>query len=204
MEKIPGIYVIADLDAAKAYVGSSTFCVRGRLIRHNREMRNGEHVNENLQDAYNKGHRLHAIPIPVEAGVNVRVLEQAVLDEFFPTGVLYNISDDVRHGGKEGWNQTEEAKAKISAARSGQPIHPNTIAASRALRLGVPRTEEEKEYLRNHPQAIEQARVVRINGVEYPSIKEANRQLGIPKATIRHRLQSNSEQFREWQDVSNT
>lgn len=169
VKKVPGLYVIADLTAAKAYVGSSVDLQR-RLYNHNRHLELNQHTNWQLQKAHNKGYDLVCLPIPVVDGVSSLELEQVVLDEFFPQGVLYNIAASAtaptlgRTFGPEtrlkvalaskGRVFSEETRRKMSESAIGKNLgkvrSDEHKAAISAAHKGFPLSEDHKAKLSAH------------------------------------------------------
>jgi group I intron endonuclease len=114
MEKIPGIYIIGDLNTGMSYVGSSSHLPK-RLYEHERGLQRGDHKNWQLQKAFNDGNKLVVIPIATKSEENVLAIEQVLLDEYHSTGQLYNIMRDVAPT-VVGIERTEETKKRIGEA----------------------------------------------------------------------------------------
>jgi group I intron endonuclease len=114
MEKIPGIYIIGDLNTGMSYVGSSSHLPK-RLYEHERGLQRGDHKNWQLQKAFNDGNKLVVIPIATKSEENVLAIEQVLLDEYHSTGQLYNIMRDVAPT-VVGIERTEETKRRIGEA----------------------------------------------------------------------------------------
>lgn len=135
----PGIYVIADLDAGRAYLGSSNN-LEMRLRAHNKLLIQGAHTNRHLQKAANDKHRFACLPIPVTVGVDILKLEQQLLDEFFDSGILYNIARDAT-APMRGIIQPAEHVEKRRQANIGKKHSPETIArlSEIAKARGMPR-----------------------------------------------------------------
>ena len=120
MNKIPGIYVISDMDNGKSYVGSS-IDLNNRLNKHKRDLKNNSHSNNYLQNAYNKNHLFRVITLPTERQEDTLVLEQKLINEFIDTGTLFNIARDAL-APMSGINHTAEAKEKISLSHLNIPL----------------------------------------------------------------------------------
>ena len=109
-----GIYEIINLTNGKSYVGSSSD-IKRRWIRHVRTVRDGQHVNPYLQNAWNKyGEESFSFCVIERATDNTYLeeREQHWLDRAFEVGDTYNMSRTSRGRGHP---QSEETRQKISA-----------------------------------------------------------------------------------------
>ncbi len=118
MAKIPGIYVIGDLDTGMSYVGSSVHLPK-RLYEHKRGLIRNDHKNQHLQRAFNNGHALVVFPIPTEQDCDVLHLEQKLLDEYCQKGDLYNVMRDVAPT-VVGFERSEETRRLMSQRTTEQ------------------------------------------------------------------------------------
>ena len=160
---LPGSYLITDADTTKAYVGSTTD-LRRRANRHERELRNNEHCNKDLQELYNKNNgNLEFVALPLQTKTEALDFEQAVIDAFHNTPVLCNISADARNsmvnfeltmGHKTkliasniGRPKSEEQKANISKTLTGRKLSPEHAAKMKFNNLGKKFTEEHKRKI---------------------------------------------------------
>lgn len=140
MKKLPAVYVIADHTAGKAYVGSSSQ-LPVRLREHAKQLEGGYHHNWKLQKAFRDGNQLSVNPILLREGEDPVRVEQALLDEFYSDGVLYNLSRDATAAFK-GRKHTEESKEKNRLSHMGMRPTAETreILSQRAQQRGVPRS----------------------------------------------------------------
>lgn len=157
-----GIYVIQDMTAGKAYVGSSINLSK-RLKQHEIDLKRDDHSNWQLQRAFKKQHDLHVVVIPVAEGHDVRQIEQQLIDEYFNSGLLYNISRDTTaptQGMKFseeirkkmskahiGFRHTDESKAKMSTALQGKQHSDEFKEKCRQRMLGNIPSEETRQKL---------------------------------------------------------
>lgn len=115
-----GIYVIENLVGHKKYVGSATNIER-RWNGHRRSLRKGAHENPHLQKSWNKygecAFEFDVLEI-VQDRRELVLIEQYYLDWMEPE---YNICRTVGSA-MLGRHHTEDAKRKISAARTGKPL----------------------------------------------------------------------------------
>lgn len=123
MSKIPGIYILGDLDTGMSYVGSASHLPK-RINEHGYALKRGDHGNWRLQKAFNSGNQIVTIPIPTKPGVDILEIEQTLLDEYYPTGQLYNIMKDVSPT-LVGIKRTEETKRRIGEASARKFEDPN-------------------------------------------------------------------------------
>lgn len=160
--KMQGIYKIWNRISRKYYVGSSSN-VEKRWREHRGALRKGKHLNNYLQNAWNKhGKKAFEFKFVEEVGneQNLHSVEQEYLDAGFELGLLYNIARLAAGGSVAGWRHTEEALAKMSNANSGKnnPMYGKTgedspnygrknPEHSRRM-LGKRHTEEAKQNMR--------------------------------------------------------
>ena len=203
MGKISGIYVIADFTEAKAYVGSSVDLPR-RLYSHQKLLDKNQHSNWRLQRAHNKGNELVCLPIPLNDDAAPLTIEQDVIDEFLPQGVLLNIAPNVS-APTLGRVFGPETRLKVSLAGAGRKHTESAKEKIRQGHLGKIRSEESrrkqsetKKFLQQTPprhdniSGLQKANSDRsmsivIDGVEYPSLKAAARARNQDPRTIKAR-----------------
>lgn len=119
-----GIYRVRNKINDKRYIGSTNDFEKGWKSRC-QVLRRGNYHNIHLQRAWNKyGEENFVFEIEEEVAGDNRALlarEQVYLDEWFPTGLLYNVAIIVGGGAVrgKGWHQTEETLTKISKAKKG-------------------------------------------------------------------------------------
>jgi hypothetical protein len=142
------------------YIGSTTD-LRRRGNRHDRELRNGEHYNKDLQDLYDKNNgNLLYLPVPMGSKEDALNHEQAILNAYSDTGLLCNVAIDARasatgtamtmaHKAKlieanTGVPKSEEHRAAISNTLTGRKLSEEHAAKARAARIGSVNSEEHK------------------------------------------------------------
>ena len=119
-EKICGVYKIVNLAKGDCYVGQSQN-VQKRIAEHFRLLRNGNHINPRLQNAFNKyGEKnfLWSVEVVCEDPSDLDVVEEAFLkeDARFLEPTFYNIAD-FSHAPMRGRSHSAAVKAKISERR---------------------------------------------------------------------------------------
>ncbi len=119
-----GIYRILNLATGKWYVGRSND-IGQRWKVHKSDLRKGS-GSTHLQRAFNKyGAKNFILEILREvkgSREEVQAVEQEYLDEWMPTGLLYNLSP-LAWGGRGrgfGWHHSKETKVKIGKGNSGK------------------------------------------------------------------------------------
>ena len=112
---ISGIYLITNTTNGKIYIGSSNN-IEHRWNRHKSHLKNNNHVNIHLQNAWNKyGESSFKWEIIHIIEDDILECEQFYLDTLKPD---YNISICATSNFK-GLHHTEESKTKISESRKG-------------------------------------------------------------------------------------
>jgi predicted GIY-YIG superfamily endonuclease len=178
---LPGVYILHHQQSGKVYVGSAKKLLQ-RLAGHMYHLRKGIHYNKSFQEAYNQSPTLEPVFLQFETRDEAFTAEQAILDTYYPQGVLFNYSINARASLK-GMNHTEEARLKIGAASRARPFDPRQDAGRRK---GL----EASIDARSVP--------VEIEGVTYSSAFKAAEALGIRYTTVRYRLSSEGYKFKKW------
>ncbi len=146
-----GIYRILNLITNMWYVGSASD-IGKRWKDHKRDLRNGN-ANPYLQNAFNKyGAENFILEILMEvkgSRQDVFDKEQEYLDEWMPTGQLYNISRGANGGHTlpEGWTHSDESRTKISKGHMGKPLSVAHKAALSKAHMGKKLTTEHKKNI---------------------------------------------------------
>lgn len=143
-----GIYQIVCHASGNRYIGSAVhFGNRWRL--HRSHLRRGLHHSPHLQRAWVKygAEAFSFSPLLICARPELLYYEQRALDAFSPE---YNVA--LRAGSPRGIKPTDEARAKMRAAKLGRPLSAAHRAAIAAANTGKPRSAE----------AIEKTRIKRL------------------------------------------
>jgi len=206
---IRGIYMIKNSISGECYIGSSRDIVR-RIRAHLSELRQGIHHSHQLQAAWDEYGaaplRFRVVEI-VESIEDLTKRENAAFALYLPT---YNISLNAEANPMLGRRHTEESRAKMSAGKLGQPSGMKGKKMSEESREKMriaatgrsnpsakrPRTDDEKQNLSEKtrarfaggPATNPRARAVEIDGVTYPTGKEAAIALGVSHITVIHRI----------------
>jgi group I intron endonuclease len=145
-----GIYKIINTSNNNFYVGSSAN-IRKRRERHFRYLRNGEHENKHLQNAFNK-YGESAFLFKIIKYVEPSLLleeEQLLLTEHFGQPYLYNICPTAGSPSVKGRIKTEEHRQKIASSvkkfYDDNPTHRELLSS---YRVGKPLSNEIKQKMR--------------------------------------------------------
>lgn len=136
-----GVYAIRSAD--KMYIGSSVD-ISTRFIRHRYHLRKGDHVNQYLQNAWNKyGEEAFEFVVLEECPVDQLLdREQHYLD---CSSEKYNILSTA--GSQIGYKHTPEAIAKISATHKGKVVSEETRKKIGDANRGRKRSAEARERM---------------------------------------------------------
>lgn len=185
-----GVYQIKNLITNKIYIGSTTTSFIYRWRQHQSKLRKGKHKNAHLQSSYIKygdSNFEYSILYIGTSFEDIRAKEQEFIDNFdsCDPDKGYNLEVLVdRHV------RSEETKRRMSESRKGK-----CVGASNGF-YGKTHSEEVREIIRQahlgktasditKAKMAEKKKIkVRINGVIYPSIKEAAQELRMSKATL--------------------
>jgi co-chaperonin GroES (HSP10)/predicted GIY-YIG superfamily endonuclease len=117
----PGAYVIFDPKTDISYFGG-TANLKRRLAHHSTSLKNDHHHNEGLQNLYKETNgELHVIVTPTETREDAFGLEQALLTEFFDTGLLVNVSKRAFQAFKD-IPTSEDTRRKLSERMKGNKL----------------------------------------------------------------------------------
>lgn len=185
-----GVYQIKNLVTNKIYIGSTITSFIYRWRQHHSKLKMGKHENAHLQSSYIKYGDSNFEYTVLYVGTSledIRTREQEfinILDSCNPDKG-YNMDSIVDRS-----TRSEETKKKISLSRKGK------CSGSFNGFYGKTHTEEVREKIRQahigkklsdstKAKIIEKRKIkVKINGIIYPSIKEAAEELKMSKATL--------------------
>ena len=189
-----GIYRIINSSNGKCYVGSSIDINRRRL-EHFSALSHNRHVNNHLQNAYNKYGKdsfifevIENLEITDNIKEDLLEREQFWIDNLKPE---YNIL--LVAGSNLGYHHTEETKQKISNSTKGVKKSESHAKHIREGQKGRVLSEEHKAKLSQaakHRKSQSHHSIINIDGVVYNSIKEASERTGVKYNTIQKRLKN--------------
>lgn len=190
-----GVYVIKNNVNGKQYVGSS-IDLHMRRIQHFSKLRCNKHVNQHLQNAWNKYGKesfefevLETVEIDNNIKETLLKREQFWIDNLKPE---YNILQVA--GSNYGYHHTEETKQKISNSMKGVKKSPEHAKHIREAQKGKTLTEEHIQHLKEgyakRKNKTPHHTVISIDGVIYNSLKEASEKTGVKYNTIQKRLKN--------------
>ena len=189
-----GIYRIINSSNGKCYVGSSIDINRRRL-EHFSALSHNRHVNNHLQNAYNKYGKdsfifevIENLEITDNIKEDLLEREQFWIDNLRPE---YNIL--LVAGSNLGYHHTEETKQKISNSTKGVKKSESHAKHIREGQKGRVLSEEHKAKLSQaakHRKSQSHHSIINIDGVVYNSIKEASERTGVKYNTIQKRIKN--------------
>lgn len=180
----PGVYVIEHVSTGSMYVGS-TGELGQRKRWHLSTLRLGKNRNAPLQRAYDEDPQLDFTFIPTKTKEEAVAFEQQLLDHLQGDPRLLNIAPNAKAPGL-GLIRSEETRARISVAGIGRE----------SFNKGKPMTDSHHQNLIASREKL--AKPVEINGVCYPSLAEATRQLNVSLGCAWKRINTHTNQFKNW------
>lgn len=189
-----GIYRIINSSNGKCYVGSSIDINRRRL-EHFSALLHNRHVNNHLQNAYNKYGKdsfifevIENLEITNNIKEDLLEREQFWIDNLRPE---YNIL--LVAGSTLGYHHTEETKQKISNFTKGVKKSAEHAKHIKEGQQGRVLTQEHKEKLSQsakNRKSMSHHSIISIDGIIYNSLKEASERTGVKYNTIQKRLKN--------------
>lgn len=189
-----GIYRIINSSNGKCYVGSSIDINRRRL-EHFSALLHNRHVNNHLQNAYNKYGKdsfifevIENLEITDNIKEDLLEREQFWIDNLRPE---YNIL--LVAGSTLGYHHTEETKQKISNSTKGVKKSAEHAKHIKEGQQGRVLTQEHKEKLSQsakNRKSMSHHSIISIDGMIYNSLKEASERTGVKYNTIQKRLKN--------------
>lgn len=198
--------------AKGVYIGSSRNLAQ-RIVSNLWHLRQGKHKNRNLQAAYNDDKEVFVLYAVTATEQEAQELEQVMVDHYKKGDKLFNIATDnvllTRIGVPmtaehlEALRQsnvtrivTDETRAKLREKRLGKTL-PESV--KRNLSAALKRFNESDEGKARKAAAVAKLSYrCKIHGIEYASIMDAARTLGIKHQVINHRLRSRTERFADY------
>lgn len=185
-----GVYQIKNLVTNKIYIGSTITSFIYRWRQHHSKLKMRKHENAHLQSSYIKygdSNFEYTILYVGTSLEDIRTREQEFINTFnsYNPDKGYNMDSVVDRS-----TRSEETKKKMSLSRKGK------CSGSSNNFYGKTHTEEVREKIRQahigkklsdntKAKMSEKRKIkVRINGMIYPSIKEAAEELKMSKATL--------------------
>lgn len=213
-----GVYVIEHVKSGNWYVGSTN-----DLVRRKRENLNslsaGTSHNPTLQKLYNDSPELRWRFYITKDREQAFAVEQQIIDSAI---TLVNIAKDacnpgIGHINPEGWAKmisernkgnryaagrevTAEQRERLSKLHKGKTISEEHRAAVSAKLKGVAQSAELIEARRMALRASDKIKRKHptINGVTYQSVVDAAHALNISKSTVKFRIKSKTEEWKDW------
>lgn len=176
-----GCYVITHCQSGSIYIGSSVN-LASRVPGNLNALKRDAHKNKNLQELFNKDPAVTVVVKQTETEEAARKLEQYLVDTLLPTGVLCNVAVVDVTKSTFGRKRPDDVVEKIISANTGRKPSEDTRKKMSDAQKKYLTTPEGTARLQKNIEKI--SRKVTIDGVDYPSILEASRTLGIPYTTL--------------------
>lgn len=222
--KICAAYLILHLESGKVYCGS-TGDINWREYQHRISLAGNYHTVKKLQELFNSNNNIEFFLILVNDREEAFDLEQWLLDRYWNSGILLNTHPEARspRGRKHSPEINLIRGESVSLTRNsfefrdkyfrkifieGEIFHGIGLAADYFKlnastihrRLNNKRRFKNWYYLDSGPKEMEKIvsreKPVLIEGLQYPSINEAARQLNLLPGFIHSRIKS--KHFKEW------
>jgi group I intron endonuclease len=184
-----GIYLIRNINNNKCYIGSSNN-LEYRKCMHFSKLKHNKHINQHLQNSYNKyGKESFIFTIIEECECMKEILldrEQYYINTMNPEYNILKIA-----GSTLGFNHSIETKLKISNSTIGIKKSKEHCENIKNSQKGKTLTDEHKQKLSESAKnRTKQGHTTKINidGINYDSLKEASELLGIKYNTLQRRL----------------
>ena len=192
--KVPGVYMIIHPATGKAYLGS-TENLYGREKKHKYMLKSNSHTNKPLQEAYNQDNRTEFVHLSMDSREKAYEYEQLMLDDFSNTGSIFNIAIDAKASTK-GLTRSDDTKIKIGIAHTGKKASPEQLLKQSLSHLGKVPNQNQLDALKLG--GILNLKNISINGVIYKGAKEISEALNLTTETVYYRINSSSDQFKNW------
>lgn len=183
ISKSPGAYCITNVATGNVYIGS-TGTLGCRVSGNESCLRRGVHRNPNLQKAYDESAEIEFLLLPTTTVEEARILEQQLVDEFKDSGHLCNIG--ITDVSRPAFRRIVSDQTKQLMSKNRYGIVPDD--ATKELMSATHKDYYNSERSQAHRKVLFEkiSKKVTVNGVEYPSISEAARQLNTTNWKISH------------------
>lgn len=186
-----GVYKLTHKKSGKIYIGSTSNLYE-RVHAHATDLLSGSHKNRNLQDCFNdsKDFSLEFTEMN-ESTRDLRIeVEQSEIDNLVPTGKLLNIALDARApwSGQKRPSSVSEAVSKANRERIHSPESRQKMSQSRKG------TKMSLDSILKARETRGLGKVI-VDGVEFLSLPDADKKLGLVPGTTRRRVASQSPQY---------
>lgn len=193
-EAVSGAYMLTHPPTGRAYVGSCRD-VYARERKHFSSLTLGTHPNPHLQAAFDANPVIEVTVLATESREAAKFYEQSLLDDFYASGLLFNISMSAGST-MEGRHHTEATRRKMSESHKGIIPGEETRLKMRLAKLGKPAGAAQRVSL--SLGAASRRKAVSVQGVGYESISEAAQALGLSYECVRQRIHSPDARYASW------
>lgn len=193
----PGAYELIHNESGKIYIGSARD-LASRRNEHLSRLRNGEHHVKEMQELFKEDKDVDFNYYPTETREQAYDIEQLLLDKNKDNNNLLNFHINSRN--PEGVKHSDETKNKMADKKTGSKLSDETKNKIREAHIGRTVSSEGKENMSKAKKiqfsipankekllslSMATAKSITIDGIEYESLREASRQLGRARGTIK-------------------
>jgi len=206
--KTTGVYLLVHFVTGQVYVGSHGNLYH-RPYQHHSLLVRGKHWNERFQEAFGIDNQILPMFIVTKDREEAYDLEQRLLDQFLPTGLLFNTAKNARLAMKD-LEVSEETRARLGHAARGRQQSPEWVEKRVASQRGVPLKADRIEKIRQkalergvspnltQAAALVNSRKVMVDGVVYDSIVQTAVNFEIGPTSVTKRIASKNPLFAGW------
>jgi predicted GIY-YIG superfamily endonuclease len=203
-----GIYVANNSQTGDYYIGATTERKR-RLPEHLSKLNTGSHSNQKFQESFNRNSDFEWLEIPIVTREDAFSLERDLIKACRGDPHCLNLKDavPVSEETREKHRQYQLGKKmpdgfseKLSGVLLERWKDPEFVQKQREARVGRTLSEEHKANIRASSSFTKSSVPVNIDGVIYPSVRDASTALNVPYTTAAKRL--NSPNFPSWERLS--
>jgi group I intron endonuclease len=205
IDKIPGVYKLTHVPTGTFYIGS-TQNLRKRLQEHKRALQQGLHHNPRLQQCASEWGDVRATCFATSDVVTARSFENSLIRENEDNPNFANV---IGPDNDKGVKKSIETRQKMSKAKIGTTRSPEVCKAISDRNKGKICSEETRERMRiaqrgTVPRAAIAKAVeftsmaVTIYGIDYPSAASASRALDVHISSVKRRVHSKLDKFKDW------
>ena len=195
---IPAAYVLSHPSTGKRYVGS-TKNLYNRISLHRSKLKYGDHSNKNLQIAFDTDPVFNLSAVFADSKETALDIEQKLLDEGHLANDLLNIAGDARRAGfgRPMEDTVRNNLSELAKVRNSDPVFLAALSDKMKVVMNNPvlrsaQSDRAKQQMNDPAHKTKMitatSRPVVVDGVQYPSIKEAAVSLGIKRSTLASRL----------------
>jgi len=210
-DKVCAAYILTHCKTGRKYIGSSGQ-VGTRLSGHKSDLKKNKHHVGAFQEDYNDDPFYDIVVYTVGNREDAYKLEQALIDKYYPTGILYNKTSNAK-APMLGRVPDQAERERVGAMNRGKKFSPVWCERiSKSLtgktwtdqqrerfiknRTGIPISDDHREHLDRLSDS--RKKMVSGDGVTYKGLVAAAEALGVHKDNIRNRIRSHLPKWANW------